>query len=290
MSCRICGSKDISFFLKPYNYDFEVFRCDSCGAIFRFPMPSKDEILSFYTEGYFSGDNSYSYIDERNVRGSDFVWRKRIEKLVGIYSKFNGSKPKNILDIGCSFGGLLETAKCLGMDVYGVEISDYAANYAISRGIKVYKGHVDDVNLPKDYFDIITMIEVIEHLDNPLETLRKLFLSSSRGGLILVQTANIEGGQSRLFGSRYHYYLPGHLHYFSNKTLRSLLFEVGYKKVFEFYPVEFGLFPKLAKVYFSNEGMYRYLKILKTAIYHLLGKVKFGDFSLMSSMVMIGVK
>ncbi|MGC8963822.1 MAG: class I SAM-dependent methyltransferase [Brevinematia bacterium] len=290
MPCKVCGSSDISFYLRSYYYSFDVFRCNSCGIMFRFPLPTKEEITSMYEEGYYSGKNAYSYVDERNMKGSQVVWEERVKKLISIYSSENRFNPRNILDVGCSFGGFLETAKRFGLEPYGVEISEYSANYALSRGLKIYRGHIDEVELPRDHFDIITLVEVIEHLDDPLKTLKKLFYSNSKGGIILIQTANIEGGQSKFFGNKYHYYLPGHLHYFSNKTLRKLLLEVGYKKVLEFYPVEFGLLPKVVKVYLNNKGIVRYLKILKASIYHFLGRIKIGDFALMSSMVMIGIK
>lgn len=290
MSCKICGGDKVSFFIKSYNYGFDVYVCNSCGTLFRYPFPSDDEIKGFYDEGYYLGVKKYSYIDERKVKGSEFVWKKRLYKLISIYREENGKHPETILDIGCSFGGFLEVSKEFSLKPYGVEVSEYSFRYARSRGIEVIQGSIEDVELEEEKFDIITMIEVIEHLSDPLKVLKKVFRSNTKGGILLVQTANIEGLQSKFWGGKYHYYLPGHLHYFSNKTLRRLFFEVGYRKVYEFYPVEFGLMPKVVKVFLNTKGIQRWIKILKVILYHLLGKVRIGDFTLMSSMVMIAVK
>ena len=290
MECRVCGEGEFSFFLRSSIYDFDVYSCNSCGALFRFPFPSQEEIKSFYDEGYYSGNKVYSYLDERKIKGSEFVWNERLKKLISIYEIENGKKPYSILDVGCSFGGFLEVSKKFGLVPWGIEISEYSSSYAKSRGINVIQGNVEEVFIGEEAFDIITMIEVVEHLSKPLETMKKIYKANTKGGIVLIQTANIDGLQSKFFGSNYHYYLPGHLHYFSNKTLRNLLFRVGYKKVYEFYPVEFGLLPKVIKSFLNSKGVYKFLKVMKTISYHLLGKVRIGDFTLMSSMVMVAVK
>ncbi len=290
VKCTICGGNNIRFFERSRKYNFDVYMCSDCKIGFRYPMPSKEEIANLYSEGYYNGSSSYSYVDERKVKGSSFVWRERIRKVVEVYEYYNGRKPENIIDVGCSFGGLLLEASRFGLKPYGVEISRYSGGYARKRGIEVFEGHLDEVDLPKGFFDIVTMVEVIEHLDNPVFSIRKVFESLRDGGVFLVQTANILGLQSRFWGGYYHYYLPGHLHYFSNVGLRKLLNRVGFRKVLEFYPVEFGVLPKLIKVYLNTKGFERYLRLAKTAIYHTLGKVKIENFTLMSSMVMIGVK
>ncbi|MFN4244945.1 MAG: class I SAM-dependent methyltransferase [Brevinematia bacterium] len=290
MNCSICKGSDLSFFLRSNVFGFNVYSCNSCGMVFRFPMPSKDELERFYDEGYYSGKNVYSYLDERNVLGSEFVWRERLKKIIKLYELENHRKPSTILDVGCSFGGFLKVSASFGLEPYGVEVSKYSSEYAQSIGIKVIQGNIEDVYIGSEMFDIITMIEVIEHLSDPLKVMSDIYSANTKGGIVLVQTANIEGLQSRFWGGNYHYYLPGHLHYFSNKTLRNLLFKVGYRKVYEFYPVEFGLLPKVVKSFLNNKGLYRWIKVFKTIVYHLLGKVKIGDLTLMSSMVMVGVK
>lgn len=291
MECRICGKNVFSFLLKPQNYNFNVYICNSCGIVVRLPIPPKDEIEKLYDEGYYTGKNPYFYLDERNIKGSHLVWEKRVNKLVEIYKKENNATPKNILDIGCSFGGLLETAKNkFGLEPYGVEISKYSSEYARERGINVIQGNIEEIQIESEKFDIVTMVEVIEHLTNPLETMRKIYKATTWGGIVLVQTANIEALQSKLWGNKYHYYLPGHLHYFSNKTLRHLLYSSGFTKVYEFYPVEFGLLAKVVKTYLNTNGITRIFKLLKTTIYHILSKVRIKDFALTSSMVMVGVK
>jgi SAM-dependent methyltransferase len=290
MKCSICGSDNVKFFERSERYNFDVYMCFDCRVGFRYPMPSKEEVSNFYSKEYYTGNSYYSYLDERRVKGSSFVWRERIDKLIKIYEGFNKIKPSNIIDIGCSFGGLLLEASKFGLKPYGVEISSYSSYYARRRGIEVFEGHLDDVDLPKGFFDIATMVEVIEHLDNPLKSVKKVFESLREGGVFLVQTANILGLQSRFYGGRYHYYIPGHLHYFSNVGLRKLLKSVGFREVLEFYPVEFGLLPKLIKVYLNASGLDRYLKLVKTGMYHVLGKVKVGNLTLMSSMVVVGIK
>ncbi|KLI37564.1 methyltransferase, partial [Brachyspira hyodysenteriae] len=91
----------------------------------------------------------------------------------------------NILDIGCSTDILLEEAKKLGFEPYGLEISEYASNIAKKRigEDRIYNGTLDTYQLDKK-FDVITMIDVIEHFRNPIEILKiaKEILNFNLGG------------------------------------------------------------------------------------------------------------
>src|SRR5262249_33829318 len=127
------------------------------------------------------------------------------------------------LDIGCSFGGFLTRARLAGFEPFGVEISDYSANVARERDIPVFVGEFLDTNYPDAYFSAITMVEVIEHLPDPRGPLAELTRILAPGGLLVIQTANFDGWQARLAGTNYHYYLPGHLFYYSWPNLRDAL-------------------------------------------------------------------
>ncbi len=289
MKCNIC-SGELHFYTKIDKYNFDVYKCTRCGTLCRYPLPTEEEIKNYYTENYYSGKASYNYIDERKVKFPEVVWSKRIDILIDIYQSINVDFPKRILDVGCAFGGFLSEAQKKGLHTYGVEISDYSFEIAKKKGIEMLGKDIQNIDIPENFFDIITMIEIIEHLTNPKKTIEKLFKSLQKGGILLIQTANMDALQARIFGKNYHYFLPGHLHYFTDKSLRFLLKEVGFRGIVEFYPVEFGLMPKIIKVYFNTKGFMKFVKIIKTSLYHFISKFKMGNKRLTSSMVMIAVK
>ena len=292
--CNLCSSKQLIplYHITRCEPAFDVVKCASCGLIFQSPRFSDEAISEFYSEGYYTGKSSYTYVDEReNFKGSSYVWNKRIKKI----SSFLGlavNKGKRFLDIGCSFGGFLSCAEDAGFDVYGLDISSFAASYARDKlNLKnVICADFTKGLYEENFFDVITMIEVIEHVKDPMQTIKEAYKILKPGGLFLLQTANMDGYQAKKEGADYHYFLPGHLYYFSAKTLKSYLKKCGFKKVKIFYGVDFGLLPKLRKSATTFKSLKDYLKLFRISYYHLKSRVHIKDFCLTSSMVVYAVK
>ncbi len=291
MNCRLCGSDNImeKYIINKFNPTFEIFECIKCGFLFQ--NIDRDAAYRFYNEEYYSGNQGYSYIDERKKENfARYVWEKRIKILKNLEK--TKVVEKNFLDVGCSFGGLLKVAQESGFIPYGVEVSKYSGEYAKNRlgEDKILIGSIEDINLPQDFFTVITMIEVIEHIFDPKIVLTKLYNSLRDGGIMLIQTANMAGLQAKIFGKNYHYYLPGHLSYFTNKNLKNLLKNIGFRWIKIYGGVEFGLLPKLLKSRGDFKSIKDYLKWIRIIFYHLISKVRFGDLFFTSSMVIIARK
>jgi len=288
--CLFCQTQgEFLYSISSFNLPFKVHLCPSCGLIYQNPMPNPETIQNLYQEGYYSGKACFSYEDERKLeKYSAFVWKARVKKLKKSL-KIHDSSPR-FLDIGCAFGGLLKEAQNSHFTSYGVELSDYSRTEAE----KFFKDRVfkDFLQAPfkENFFDAISMIEVIEHLHNPLEYLQKSYQILKKGGVLLVQTANMEARQAKKAKEKYHYFLPGHLVYFSKKNLRNKLLELGFSKVKIFHPVEFGLLPKLKKSKGSFTSLKDYFKWFKIAFYHFKSKLYFKDRCFTSSMVVYAWK
>ncbi|MDA3900788.1 MAG: class I SAM-dependent methyltransferase [Spirochaetes bacterium] len=285
LTCPLCGSSSIcELYTIDFVDPFKVSRCSKCTFIFMNPAFSDNYISSLYGEDYYSGKADYSYIDERkNYRYNAFVWKARIKKIRSWVEK------GNFLDIGCSFGGLLQQASDW-FTPYGVEISKSAADYCISQGINTYNGTLENASFEPDFFSIITMIELIEHIKEPLPFLQKAYSLLKPGGLCVIQTADMNGWQARIASESYHYFLPGHLSYFSADNLIELLDICGFKKTAVYRPVDFGLIPKLLKSRGQFKSVVDYLKWFSIAKYHFMGYRLKKGIPLTSSMVIYAVK
>ncbi len=192
--------------------------------------------------------------------------------------------------MGCSFGGFLRAAAPF-FETSGIEMSPYAGEYARKRmGSKIHIGTLDDHIFVNDNFLVITMIEVLEHIPNPAEALRECCRLLQKGGLLVIQTANMDGLQARIQGERYAYFMPGHLSYFTKKGLIASLRAAGFTRFRVYHPVEFGLLPKLRKSRGDFRSVLDYLRWFKIAGYHLLSKIHAGNFSSTSSMVIYAFK
>ncbi len=248
--------------------------------------PFADEVISsFYSEDYFKGKADYSYIDERDIKKySKYVWDRRV-KVIRSYIDSG-----NFLDIGCSFGGLLESAARY-YTPYGIEFSDYAYAHSSSIfGKNIHHGTLDDNPFPDNFFSAITMIELIEHLADPVHAVNECYKLLRTEGVLIVQTANMDGKQARDLGADYEYFMPGHLSYFTAENLSMLLSMAGFRKIKIYYPVEFGLLPKLMKSRGSFKKFTDYAAWIRITSYHMKSKIHFGKFALTSSMVIYAVK
>jgi 2-polyprenyl-3-methyl-5-hydroxy-6-metoxy-1,4-benzoquinol methylase len=270
------------------------------------PLPGAEELADIYNEEYYTapgGEKRYTYLDERkNPRGHRAVNTARLKRaLRAVRKAFRSGRSKrsahtpdappaqlNFLDVGCSFGALVQEANALGCRACGIDISAYAVEYARSEGLEVRQATPDKI---PDFgvqpgFHIITMIEVIEHLPDPRAALCEIARVMSPDGLLIIQTANMDGQQAKKAGPEYHYYLPGHLYYFSRKTLTKLLEECGFENIQAFYPCEFGLLPKLKKARGTFESARAYLRLCTICWYHVKSKIRWRNFALTSGMVL----
>lgn len=285
--CPLCGNGEISPFheITSYSNHFKVDRCSACGFIFMNPRFTQETLRGFYGEDYYRGKAEYAYYDERGAeRYARYVWDARIAFIMKYI------RAGRILDIGSAFGGFLR-ASVPHFEPSGIEFSEYAGNYARKRmGSQIHVGTLADHNFPRDYFLVITMIEVLEHLASPAEVVKECHKLLQKGGLLVIQTANMDGIQAKIQGKKYAYYMPGHVSYFTKKNLVSLLKRSGFGRIRVYHPVEFGLLPKLKKSRGDFKSILDYRRWIRITIYHLLSKLHIGNFCATSSMVVYAFK
>ena len=287
LSCPLCGSAGLFplYDITRYALHFKVERCDACGFIFMNPRFTAETLRSFYGEDYYKGKAEYAYYDERGAeRYARYVWDARLSFI----RKF--IRAGRILDIGSAFGGFLR-ASVPHFEPAGIELSEYAGNYARKRmGSQIHVGTLADHYFPRDNFLVITMIEVLEHLSSPVEAVKECHKLLQKGGLLVIQTANMDGLQAKMQGKNYAYYMPGHVSYFTKRNLVSLLKSAGFSRIKVYHPVEFGLLPKLRKSRGDFKSILDYRRWIRITLYHFLSKLHAGNFCATSSMVVYAFK
>jgi 2-polyprenyl-3-methyl-5-hydroxy-6-metoxy-1,4-benzoquinol methylase len=104
--------------------------------------------------------------------------------------KTAGGTPHRVLDVGCGAGAFLEAARRSGAEVAGIEIDPSAANAARSRGVSVTIGSILGA-VPLGYgWDVVTLWDVLDHLDDPAEALARLRARMKPGGLLVARGRN----------------------------------------------------------------------------------------------------
>lgn len=136
-----------------------------------------------------------------------------------------------LLDVGCGGGRFLNRMKRQGWQVEGTDFDEQATKKVTSRyGIKTHVGDLPQCALPADSFDVITMSQAIEHLYDPLTTLRECLRILKPGGLLVMTTPNAKSIGACEFGAFWRgWEAPRHLHLFSVESLQQLTQRAGFE-------------------------------------------------------------
>jgi SAM-dependent methyltransferase len=138
--------------------------------------------------------------------------------------------PRNVrvLDIGCGFGESLGYHRARGCDVYGVEADENIRRVSERFGYKVHVGLFDPGAYEANFFDFVTMSQVIEHMTNPVQTLRGIAQVLKPGGVAILSTPNTDGWGAKVFGWRWiNWHVPYHLQFFTPYSMQLAAEQAG---------------------------------------------------------------
>lgn len=219
--CKLCLSKNVS-----YKYKIEIYNlyiCKTCYVLFINPLPKKRDLINFNKDKYNSLDTKRAYFKKK------FELFRRAIRVVETIKKYKSNG--KILDVGCSYGFYMKIFKESNYDVEGVELEKRAVDYIKKNFfLKVYKGDINQINLKNNNYDIITMIDIIEHFPNPPSLLKRLRKLLKKNGLLVIQTPNFHSIMSKITKNRWFWLLiPQHLFIFTKKSLTKLLILNNFK-------------------------------------------------------------
>ena len=173
---------------------------------------------------------------------------------------------------GCAGGAFLEAAKTLGLDVEGIEPSRYLSEHARNTyGVKVHQGTLEGVNLPENSYDLVTLWDVIEHLTQPIDTLKQCHRIIKKDGHIVINYPDYTSWPARILKWKWPFWLSVHLTYFDPKTVKELLSQSGFKTVHtskHYQTLELAYILERASAYF---GFFKFFQ--KLAIKLKLGSI-----------------
>jgi 2-polyprenyl-3-methyl-5-hydroxy-6-metoxy-1,4-benzoquinol methylase len=189
----------------------DLYRCKDCGTVHQPSLPHGHELRALYRE---MSDDSYLHEEEGRRRTA-----RRLLDLLGAYV------PRGrLLEVGCGHGLLLDEARRRGYDVEGLELSAEAARFARENlNLSVREMALEEATLDGERYDAIVIIDVLEHLDDPVAALDCLCPRLALGGALLIATPDPSSLVARIAGRRWWCYIPAHLCLIPRRTLRGLL-------------------------------------------------------------------
>ncbi len=235
-SCRLCEEKKSQLFLRgnlrpedllkeKYLITDEktghgdIYRCLNCDLRF---IPQKfikktEEISAYYKN---------SPLDEiyfQDFKGRQKNNRRILENIGNFGFPLAGGK---ILDFGCNAGLFLLEAKKFGYEIYGIELSETAIDYARKKlGINSIKrgGEEKMDDFSDNYFEVITAFDVLEHILSPAAVLDKIYSKLKPGGIFVATFPKMDSFLARILKNHWYALVPSHLSYFSEKSIQYLM-------------------------------------------------------------------
>jgi len=206
--CPLCGAGKARPFLR--RPELRVLRCP-CGLAFA----ADDCPAEAYGADYFRkwGNPSAGLV----------AMKKRTYRriLAGV------TRPgvRRVVDVGCALGWSLDAAREAGLEPAGVEVSEHAAREAGRRhDVRRSAGAFE-----AGAFDAATLVDVIEHVRDPVGLLRETCRLLKPGGLLALTTPDLSSLSARWMGSRWPYVIPEHVVYFDRATIRRALRQAGFE-------------------------------------------------------------
>ncbi|MFQ5847665.1 MAG: class I SAM-dependent methyltransferase [Candidatus Methylomirabilales bacterium] len=224
-ACNLCGGRS-AVLLQQAEEPYRVVRCEQCTLVYVDPLPGQRRLEEHYDESYY-----HEWISTQKEE-REILWRNRLPEVL------RHKKTGRLLDIGCGEGTFIKLAKEAGFEVFGTELSRYAGRRARELyEVPVFVGNVIEAGFPAEYFDVVTLYHVIEHVDDPRRYLSEAYRILKTDGLLIVACPNVE---SYVFNLAYRCFKRRpvhlfsqhdkeiHLYHFSSRTLSMLLERVGF--------------------------------------------------------------
>jgi 2-polyprenyl-3-methyl-5-hydroxy-6-metoxy-1,4-benzoquinol methylase len=236
-TCALCGSTEAAL-LYPANVTGEasvsefsctsgglarhddIVRCLDCGMTSSRPADTPERIVENYTAMV-----DEQYLSEEKGRRELFRWV--IDRLDGYLLP-----GRRLLEVGSNAGLFLSVAEQAGWDAKGIEPS----HWAVETGRRLFdvdleQGTVETLDVEPGSRDAVVMLDVLEHLVDPLDTLRRLRGVLHDEGMLALSTVNVAGLHARVRQGSWPWFIRPHLHYFTPETLDMMLHKAGFTMV-----------------------------------------------------------
>ena len=255
--CPVCGSAERSLLYTGLtdrvfcvaDGAWDLYRCAQCASGYLDPRPTPESIGRAYA-GYYTHDAE----DHPTVRRKGRI-RSLLHDLVNGYQNHRYGLQRSpalpigrwllpllpagggrLLDVGCGNGGFLMLVRQAGWQVEGLDFDAGAVQAARSRGLEVHHGGIEVLGGCSACYDVITLCHVIEHVHDPITTLRRLHALLKPGGVLWLDTPNLASLGAVRFGPHWRgLETPRHLVLFCSASMSDALTKSGFHSLRQYW-------------------------------------------------------
>jgi 2-polyprenyl-3-methyl-5-hydroxy-6-metoxy-1,4-benzoquinol methylase len=199
----------------------QLVSCEECGLQYVSPRLRAQAVIDGYAEG----------TDEQFVSqalGRELTFRKCLDLIERAWNR----PPGRLLDIGTGGGSFPHVAATRGWKAEGCEPNRWLCEWARSNyGLPIRPGTVFEQDYPSDFFDVVTLWDVLEHTPDPRKEIAEAHRLLAADGLLVVNYPDIGSWIARLMGNSWVFLLDVHLYYFTRSTIARLLEDSGFAVV-----------------------------------------------------------
>src|SRR3990167_4061075 len=224
--CCICNGEKYEVPFKQIK-EYKLVRCTNCWLVYLASLPPDIDFILDAQKDISNKDKekieywSFPALYKKHEKVFKYYFEDRLIKI----KKFNPNI-SSVFDIGCGYGFWLKFCLEKGLRVSGIDLSQESIDWGKQNyNLNIKRKTIEELNI-EDTYDLIVMCDVVEHLKDPLQQLKKIKGMLKQDGILYVQVPNVIGFKLP-FGHGYG--LPHHLWQFSIQTITKLLENAGFK-------------------------------------------------------------
>jgi SAM-dependent methyltransferase len=208
--CPVCGSEKHEHYLDVLGHDDGAYHLCECGAAFLTPRMDDEELAEFYSSGRYR-----DVVDSRDDTNQD-ARKQHADRAAYLVELLKKSKFNSHLDIGCASGELLRAVKKAHPEVFSLGVDSDPTMIAEDFTVVKTLEEVEVDGVTSREFDLITIIQTLEHINNPVRMMNMIYDRLSTNGAVMIEVPNRRADLVA-------YIPPQHVIAYDEKSLRRLL-------------------------------------------------------------------
>ena len=220
-ACPTCGAATAELELEKDH--MRIVRCGVCDLVYVNPTFDEAHYMSVYASAEYQ-----DIVRDLGIKSHEYrVARFGVER-VGLMKRHLPEAHPRYLDVGCSTGFVVEAARDAGWEAVGLDLNPSATEFGRGRGLDVRTVALEDAGFTAGAFDAVSLFDVLEHLLDPIRTLRACARLLRPGGIVFLYVPNYDSASRLLMGRDAHFIWPTHhLNYYTPVTISDLLQREG---------------------------------------------------------------